>query len=97
MLGKQSTTLTEIFLVLICNILSKLSMTREIMDFHSKSSIQKEEDFFFFTSKFDLNLSKKLVKCYIWITTLYGVEIWTLRKVDQKKPENFLNCNDGEK
>jgi hypothetical protein len=35
-----------------------------------------------FTSKLDLNLRKKLVKCYIWSIVLYGAETWTLRKVD---------------
>jgi hypothetical protein len=37
-----------------------------------------------FTSKLDLNLGKKLVKCYIWNTALNDAETWTLRKVDQK-------------
>jgi hypothetical protein len=32
-----------------------------------------------FTSKLDLNLRKKLVKCYIWSMALYGAETWTLR------------------
>jgi hypothetical protein len=27
-----------------------------------------------FTSKLDLNLRKKLVKCYIWSMVLYGAE-----------------------
>jgi hypothetical protein len=27
-----------------------------------------------FTSKLDLNLRKKLVKCYIWSMALYGAE-----------------------
>jgi hypothetical protein len=36
------------------------------------------------TSKFDLNLRKKLVKCYNWSIYLYGAETWTLRKVDQQ-------------
>ena len=36
------------------------------------------------TSKLDLNLRKKLIKCYIWSMTLYGAETWTLRKADQK-------------
>jgi len=30
-----------------------------------------------FTSKLDLNLRRKLLKCYIWIITLFGAEIWT--------------------
>jgi len=38
----------------------------------------------FFTSTLDLELRKKLVKCYIWIIALYGAETGTLRAVDQK-------------
>jgi hypothetical protein len=34
------------------------------------------------TSTLDLELRKKLVKCYIWSTALYGAETWTLRAVD---------------
>jgi hypothetical protein len=41
-----------------------------------------------FTSKLDLNLRKRLVKCYIWSIALYGAEMWTLRKVDQKYLES---------
>jgi hypothetical protein len=36
----------------------------------------------FFTSTLDLELRKKLVKCYIWSIALYGAETWTLRAVD---------------
>jgi hypothetical protein len=42
-----------------------------------------------FTSTLDLELRKKLVKCYIWSIALYGAETWTLRTVDPKKPEKF--------
>ena len=42
-----------------------------------------------FTSMWDLELSKKLVKCYIWSIALYGAETWTLRAVDQKHLESF--------
>jgi hypothetical protein len=42
-----------------------------------------------FTSKLDLNLKKKLVKCYIWSMALYGAETWTFRAVDQKQLESF--------
>jgi hypothetical protein len=42
-----------------------------------------------FTSKMDLELRKKLVKCYIWSIALYGAETWTLRAVDQKHLESF--------
>ena len=37
-----------------------------------------------FTSTLDLELRKKLVKCYIWRIALYGAETGTLRAVDQK-------------
>jgi hypothetical protein len=53
-----------------------------------KNSVQKKIKILF-TSKLDLNLKKKLVKCYIWSIALYGAETWTLRKVDQKYLEGF--------
>jgi hypothetical protein len=37
----------------------------------------------------DLELRKKLVKCYNWSIALYGAETWTLRAVDQKLLESF--------
>jgi len=42
-----------------------------------------------FTITLDLELRKKLVKCYICSLALYGVETWTLRAVDQKHLESF--------
>jgi hypothetical protein len=37
----------------------------------------------------DLELRKKLLKCYVWSIALYGTETWTLRAVDQKHLESF--------
>ena len=42
-----------------------------------------------FISTLDLELRKKLVKCYIWRIALYSAETWTLREVDQKHLERF--------
>ena len=42
-----------------------------------------------FTSRLDLDLKKKLVKCYVWSIALYGAETWTLRAVDQKHLKSF--------
>jgi hypothetical protein len=42
-----------------------------------------------FTSTLDMQVRKKLVKCYIWSIALYGAETWTLRAVDQKQLESF--------
>jgi len=42
-----------------------------------------------FTSTLNLELRKKLVKCYIWSVALYGAETSTLRAVEQKHLERF--------
>jgi len=41
-----------------------------------------------FASKLNLNLRKKLIKCYIWSIVLYGAETCTHQKVDQKYVES---------
>jgi hypothetical protein len=41
-----------------------------------------------FTGKLDLNVRKKLVKCFIWNIALCGAGIWKLRKLDQKYLES---------
>ena len=42
-----------------------------------------------FTSRLDLELRKRLVKCYIWSIAFYGAENWTRWAVDQKHLESF--------
>jgi len=42
-----------------------------------------------FTSTLDLDLGKKLMKCYIWSIALYCAETWTIRAVDRKNLESF--------
>jgi hypothetical protein len=62
------------------------------MKLNPELSLQKQHSTrrrLFFTSKLDLNLRKKLVKCYIWSIAFYGTEMWTLLKVDQKYLESF--------
>jgi hypothetical protein len=68
------------------------SSTREIKSriAMAKAAFNKKKTLF--TSKLDLNLRKKLVKCYIWSVALHGAETWTLRKVDQKYLESFEMC-----
>ena len=57
-----------------CEIKSSIAMAKAA--FNKKKTV--------FTGKLDLNLRKKLVKCYIWSMALYGAETWTLRAADQK-------------
>jgi hypothetical protein len=44
---------------------------------------------FLITSKMNLELRKKLLKCYIWSVALYGAETGTVWGVDQKQLESF--------
>ena len=53
----------------------------------AKAAFNKKKTLF--TSTLDLNLRKKLVKCYIWSMALYGAETWMLRAADQKYLESF--------
>jgi hypothetical protein len=62
-----------------CEIKCRIAMAKAA--FNKKSTL--------FTSTLDLELRKKLVKCYIWSIVLYGPETWTLRAVDQKHLECF--------
>jgi len=62
-----------------CEIKSRISL--------AKAAFNKKK--ILFASKLDLNLRKKLVKCYIWSMALYGAETWTLRARDQKYLESF--------
>ena len=52
----------------------------------AKAAFNKKKSLF--TSKLDLNLSKKLVKFYIWSMALYGAETRTFRAADKKYLES---------
>jgi len=47
-----------------CEIKSRIAMAKTA--FNKKKNI--------FTSKLDLNSRKRLVRCYVWSTALYGAE-----------------------
>jgi hypothetical protein len=72
--GNSKQISANINLICTCEIKSRIAM--------AKAAFNKEKTLF--TSKLDLNLRKKLVKCYIWSMALYGAETWTLRAADQK-------------
>jgi hypothetical protein len=62
-----------------CEIKSRIAM--------AKAAFNKKRNLF--ASILDLELRKKLVKCYVWSIALYGAETWTLRAVDKKHLESF--------
>ena len=53
----------------------------------AKAAFNKKKNLL--TRKLDLDLRKKLAKCYVWSMALYGAETWTLRATDQKRLESF--------
>ena len=62
-----------------CEIKSRIVMPKAA--FNKKRTL--------FTSKLDLNIRKKLVKCYIWSIALYGAGTWMLQAADQKYLKSF--------
>ena len=63
-----------------CEIKSRIAMAKAVFNKKKRNP---------FTSKLDLNLRKKLVKCYIWSMAFYGAETCTLRAADQKYLERL--------
>jgi hypothetical protein len=58
--------------------------TREIKYAIAREKSEMKKTKTLSTLKLDLSCRKELVRCYIWNIALYGVETWTLRKVDRK-------------
>ena len=77
--GYKSSCLLQNIVFNLHEIKSRIAM--------AKAAFSKKKTLF--TSKLDLNLRKKLIKCYIWSMALYGAETWTLRAADQKYLESF--------
>jgi hypothetical protein len=89
MIDQKQLEKMEYFNYLGSMITNDARCTREIKSriAMAKAAFNKKKNLF--TSKLDLNLRKKLVKCYIWSIAFCGAEKWTLRKVDQKYLESF--------
>ena len=62
-----------------CEIKSRIAMEKAA--FNKKKTL--------FTSKLDLKLRKKLVKCYIWSMALCGAKTWTLWAADKNYLGSF--------
>jgi hypothetical protein len=62
-----------------CEIKFRTVMTKAV--FNKKKTL--------FTSTMDLNLRKKLVKCYIWSIALCGAETGTVWVVDKETAGKF--------
>jgi hypothetical protein len=92
MIDQKQLEYVEYFNYLYSMITSDARCTREIKSRNAmaKAAFKKKT---LVTSKLDLNLRKKLVKCYIWSVVLCGAETWTLGKVDRKYLESFeMRC-----
>ena len=63
----------------ICEMKSRIALAKALFN----------KNLYLFTTKLDINLTKKLVKCYVWSMALYGAETWTLWARDQKRLESF--------
>ena len=63
--------------------------TREIISQIAVAKALFNKNKTLFSAKLDLNLRKKIVKCYIWSKALNGAGTWTLQKVEQKCLESF--------
>ena len=88
MINQKQLKNVEYFNYLCSMITNDEKCTREIDSriVMAKAAFNRKENNF--TSKLEVNLRKKAVKCCIWSMALYCAETWTLRKVDQK----YLEC-----
>ena len=77
------------FIYLCSMITNDARCTREIKSRIAMTKAAFNRINILLTRKLDLNFRKRLVKCHIWHTALYGAETWTFHKVDQKYLESF--------
>jgi len=89
MIDQKQLENVKYFKYLGSNLTNDLRCTYEIKSkiVMAKAALNKKKHYF--TKKLDLNLKKKVVKCYIWSMALYDAEISTLRAADQKYMERF--------
>ena len=82
MIDQKQLENVECFKYLVSMLTSDGRCIREIKSriAMAKATFSKKKTLF--TSKLDLNLRKKLIKCYIWSMALYGAETWMLRAAD---------------
>jgi len=66
--------------------------TREIKSRIARGKVACNKNSIFFTCQLDVNLRKKLVKCYIRNIALYGAETRTLQKICRKNLGSFEMC-----
>jgi hypothetical protein len=75
----------------ISNVVCFITRSISIQYCHDKAALNKNKTLF--TSKLELNLKKKLLKCYIWSMSCYGTERW-----DTSESGNIwkiLKCGSG--
>jgi len=60
-------------------IRSRIEMAKKIL--HDRKKL--------FTSKLNLELKNRIIKCLVWSLALCATKTWTLTKADRKRPEVF--------
>ena len=73
-----------------CPLLSIIHVCKfQILACHSKEKYHSWTKISLLTSKLNIELREKLVRCYVWSIALYGSETLTLKKLERKYLESF--------
>ena len=72
-----------------CNISSNLNCCQGVKQriAMAKEAFNRKRSIFW--GPLEEELSKRLVKCFVWSVALYGAETWTLPRNEQKRLEAF--------
>ena len=46
-----------------------------------------------FSSSLNLDLRKRIIKCFVWTVALHAAETWTLTKADKKRLESLRSLD----
>ena len=85
----ESIEQVDSFKYLGCNISSNINCSQEVEQRLTMEKKLLTEKRSIFCGSLEKELRKKLVKFFVWSVVLYGAEIWTLRRNEQKQLEAF--------
>ena len=85
----ESIEQVDSFKYLRCNISSNMNCCQEVKQRIAMAKEAFNRKISIFCGPLEKELRKTLVKCFVWSVVLYGAEIWTLRRNEQKQLEAF--------